>query len=144
MNLWDTPIKYIFFSVFFLFTINGRHKDIIVELKALFVLNGPFITFSGGSHHHIFRILRKIVPTLAFNSVIVATNPRSLVSGTGMLVVLSDIFFYTGTIFLIFVKKCKKWKWVVGSSPNSDFNFFFGNVVFFCVFCVVFNCFWKK
>ena len=25
-----------------------------------------------------------------------------------------------------------------GSSPNSDYNYFFGNVVSFCIFCVVF------
>ena len=31
--------------------LHGRNKSIIVELKELFVLNGTFITFSGGSHH---------------------------------------------------------------------------------------------
>ena len=37
--------------LFFLLTINGRNEAIIVELKELFVLNGTFITCSGGSHH---------------------------------------------------------------------------------------------
>ena len=29
----------------------GKYEAIIVELKALFVLNDTFITFSGDSHH---------------------------------------------------------------------------------------------
>ena len=37
--------------MFFLLTITGRNEAIIVELKELFVLNGTFITCSGGSHH---------------------------------------------------------------------------------------------
>ena len=37
--------------LFFLVTITGRNEAIIVELKTQFVLNGTFITFSGGSHH---------------------------------------------------------------------------------------------
>ena len=36
--------------LFFLLTITDRNEAIIVELKELFVLNGPFITCSGGSH----------------------------------------------------------------------------------------------
>ena len=48
-------IEDMFFSVclFFLLTITGRNENIIVELKELFVLNGTFITFSGGFHHKI-------------------------------------------------------------------------------------------
>ena len=46
-------MKDIFFFVwlFFLLTITGRNEAIIVELKELFVLNGTFITCSGGSFH---------------------------------------------------------------------------------------------
>ena len=48
MNLLDTAIKGIFFSVclFFLITITGTgiNEASIVELKAFFVLNGTFIT----------------------------------------------------------------------------------------------------
>ena len=53
VNLGDTAIKYKYFSVclFFLLTIAGGHQAVIVELKALCVLNGTFITFSGGSHY---------------------------------------------------------------------------------------------
>ena len=53
MNLLDNAIKAIFFSVclFFLLTFTSRNEASIVELKALFVLNGTFITYSGGSHH---------------------------------------------------------------------------------------------
>ena len=41
VNLWDTAIKDIFFLayLFLLLTITGRNEAIIVELKALFVLN---------------------------------------------------------------------------------------------------------
>ena len=55
VNLWDTAIKSIFFSVslFFLLTMTGRNEGIIVELKALFVLNCTFTAFSEGSHHSI-------------------------------------------------------------------------------------------
>ena len=41
------------FICFFLLTITGGNEAIIVELKALFVLNGTFITFSVGYHHQI-------------------------------------------------------------------------------------------
>ena len=53
MNLSYTAIKDIFFFVclFFLLIMTGRNEAIIVELKELFVLNGTFITCSGGSHH---------------------------------------------------------------------------------------------
>ena len=37
--------------LFFLLTITGRNEAIIVELNELFVLNGTFITCSGGSHY---------------------------------------------------------------------------------------------
>ena len=65
-------MKYIFFSVFFFFfTITGRNEAIIVELKTLFVLNSTLMIFSGGSHLTLdFSQLRKMVPALAFNSVI--------------------------------------------------------------------------
>ena len=55
VNLGDTTLKGIFFYVylFFLLTITGRNKAIIVELKAIFVLNGTFITFSGCYHNQI-------------------------------------------------------------------------------------------
>ena len=44
--------RHIFLCFFvFLRTITGRNEAIIVELKELFVLNGTFITCSGGSHH---------------------------------------------------------------------------------------------
>ena len=44
--------RHIFLCLFvFLLTITGRYEAIIVELKELFVLNGTFITCSGGSHH---------------------------------------------------------------------------------------------
>ena len=36
--------------MFLLLTITGSNEAIIVELKALFVLNGAFINFSGGYH----------------------------------------------------------------------------------------------
>ena len=46
---------HIFLRLFvFLFTITGRNGAIIVELKTLFVSNGTFIIFSGGSHHYIY------------------------------------------------------------------------------------------
>ena len=51
VNLRDTTIKGIFSYVYlfcFLLTITRRNEAIIVELKALFVSNGTFITFSGG------------------------------------------------------------------------------------------------
>ena len=53
MNLRDTVIKGKFFFVclFFLLTVTGRNEAIIVELKKFFVLNGTFITCSGGYHH---------------------------------------------------------------------------------------------
>ena len=53
VNLWYTAIKDIFFFVwlFFLLTITGKNEAIIAELKKIFVLNGTFITCSGGSHH---------------------------------------------------------------------------------------------
>ena len=75
-NLWYTAIKDIFFFVClsFLLTITGSNEAIIVELKELFLLNGPFITFSGGVFLLNFAQLRKMVPGLAFNSVIVATS----------------------------------------------------------------------
>ena len=59
MNFLDTAIKHIFFSVclFFLFTNTSRNKAIIVEFKTLFVLNGTFITFPGGSNHYACRAL---------------------------------------------------------------------------------------
>ena len=49
----DCTIKDIFFFVclFLLPTITGRNEAIIVKFKKLFVLNGTFITCSGGSHH---------------------------------------------------------------------------------------------
>ena len=50
--------RHVYFSLFFfvfLLTITGRNEAIIVEFKKLFVLNGFFITFSGGSHHYISR-----------------------------------------------------------------------------------------
>ena len=56
VNLGDTTINGIFFYVYlfvFLPTITGRNEAIIIELKALFVWNGTFITFSGGYHHQI-------------------------------------------------------------------------------------------
>ena len=63
MILSDTAIEDIdlFFSIclFFLHTITGRNEAIIVEWKALFVLNGTFITFSGGFHHQILRNYEK-------------------------------------------------------------------------------------
>ena len=45
--------NHIFVCLFFLITliITGRNEAIIVKLKELFVLNGTFITCSGGSHH---------------------------------------------------------------------------------------------
>ena len=43
--------RYIFLCLLFLLTITGRDEAIIVELKALFVLNGTFTIFSGGSSH---------------------------------------------------------------------------------------------
>ena len=46
--------RHIFLCLFFLLTITGRNKAIIVELKALFVSNGSFITFNVGSHYNIF------------------------------------------------------------------------------------------
>ena len=49
VNLWYIAIKDIF--LFFLLTITGGNEATIVELKELFVLNGAFITCSGGSHH---------------------------------------------------------------------------------------------
>ena len=51
MNLRDTALKDIFFSVDSVGLISNEAT--IVVLKALFVLNGTFITFSGGSHHQI-------------------------------------------------------------------------------------------
>ena len=53
VNLWDTTIKGIIFSVclFFPLTITGGNEGIIVELKALFVLNDTFIIYPGGSYH---------------------------------------------------------------------------------------------
>ena len=53
MNFQDTAMKDIFFPVclFFLLTITCRNEAIMVELEALFVLNGTFITFSGSSHY---------------------------------------------------------------------------------------------
>ena len=51
VNLGDTTIKGIFF--YFLLIITFRNEAMIVELKALFVLNGTFITFSGGYRHQI-------------------------------------------------------------------------------------------
>ena len=42
-------MKDIFICLYFLLTITGRNGAIIVEFKKLFVLNGTFITFSGGS-----------------------------------------------------------------------------------------------
>ena len=44
--------RHIFLCLFFLLTITGRNEAIIVDFKALFVLNGTFITFS---HHQISR-----------------------------------------------------------------------------------------
>ena len=43
--------RLIFVCLFFLLTITSRNEAIIVEFKKLFVLNGTFITCSGGSHH---------------------------------------------------------------------------------------------
>ena len=37
--------------LFLLLTFTDRNEAIIVELKEVFVLDGTFITFSGGSHH---------------------------------------------------------------------------------------------
>ena len=53
MNLGDTVIKGRFFFVclLILLTINGRNEAIIVQLKEFFVLNGTFITCSGGFHY---------------------------------------------------------------------------------------------
>ena len=50
--------------------------------------------------------------------------------------ILAIIFVFKGFVKLKKIKKItkKSWKWVGGSSPNSDF-YFFGR---FCVFCVVF------
>ena len=50
---------FLFVCLFFLLTITGRNEAIIVELKELFVLNGTFITCSGGSHHKISRNYEK-------------------------------------------------------------------------------------
>ena len=70
VNLWDTAIKYIV-CLFFLLTVTGINEAIIVDLKELFVLNGihPFRGFPSLD----FSQLRKIVPALDFNSIIVAT-----------------------------------------------------------------------
>ena len=54
MWICDTLQKKIFLCFFFLLTITGRNKAIIVELKELFVSNGSFITFNVGSHYYIF------------------------------------------------------------------------------------------
>ena len=43
--------RHIFLCLFFLLTITGRNEAIIAELKAIFVLNCTFITFSGRSHY---------------------------------------------------------------------------------------------
>ena len=53
----------------FLLTITCRNEAIIVELKAFFVLNGTLSPFLGA-----FSQLRKMVPALASNFIIVTTN----------------------------------------------------------------------
>ena len=69
MNLWDTAIKYIFFSVrlFFLFTTTGRNKAIIVELKELFVLKTTFNTFSGNSTIRFLAITKNGASSLLWS-----------------------------------------------------------------------------
>ena len=112
MSLWNTAKKaYFFLSVllFFAHYSTGWNEAIIVELKALFVLNGTFITFSGGFPSLDLSQLRKTMPALAFNFLIAATYAWRG-KWNRHAVALFDNFFYTGAIFLIFVKKCKKWK----------------------------------
>ena len=75
VNLWDTGIKSIFFSacLFLLLTITGRNEAIIVELKALFLLNGTLSPFLGVPIIR-FLAITKMMPALAFIFIIVATN----------------------------------------------------------------------
>ena len=49
------------------------------------------------------------IPALTFNFMIAATKAW-IGKWNRHAVAPSDNFFYTGAIFLIFVKKCKKWK----------------------------------
>ena len=64
------------------------------------ILGAPIIRFSQ---------LRKIVPALALIPVIIAISAWRG-KWNRHAVAPSDNFFYTGAIFLIFIKKCKKWK----------------------------------
>ena len=56
--------------------ITGRNEAIIVEFQKIFVLNGTFRAYHliRGFPSLDFPQLRKMVPALAFNSVIVATS----------------------------------------------------------------------
>ena len=67
--------RHIFLGLFVLFcsSITCRNEAIIVELKAFFVLNGTLSTFLGFPSLD-FSQLQKMVPALAFNFIIVATN----------------------------------------------------------------------
>ena len=79
MSLWDTVIKGIFFFVclFFLLTNTGRNEAIIVfKIKRVICFEWHFYHLFWGFSSLDFSQLRKMMPVLAFNFIIAATNAR--------------------------------------------------------------------
>ena len=104
---WYTAIKDIFFFVwlFFLFTISmnsitGKNEAIIVELKelGLFFVEWHFYHLFWGLPSLDFSQLQKMMPALAFNFMIAATNAWR--GKWNRHAVASDKFFYTCAIFI--------------------------------------------
>ena len=110
VNLWDTVIKDLFFIVclFFLLTITGRNEAIIVELKEFFCFEWHFYHLFWGFPSLDLLQLRKIMPALALNFMIAATNTWRG-KWNRHAVAPSDNFF-THCHFYDFEKKCKKMK----------------------------------